>query len=205
MDSLMSHSTLGHIKKGLQNLPQGMKGLNVTYDDAMTRIEGQEEGYRELARKVLSWVIHAKRALSTREVQHAVAVSSDMTKLDEDFIPDMEILDSVCAGLVTVDKDSDIIRLVHYTTREYFEWKPLFPDAETDITEACVTYLSFDTFTTGFCTTDEKFEARLQLNPLYDYASRNWGYHARKASGQVDDLILNLLQSEARLAASSQA
>src|SRR5271156_6691245 len=77
VDSLMSHTALGHIKKALQNLPQGMKGLNETYDDAMTRIEGQEEGYRQLARKVLFWIIHAKRALSAREVQHAVAVSTD--------------------------------------------------------------------------------------------------------------------------------
>jgi ankyrin repeat protein len=205
MDSLMSHTTLGHIKKGLQNLPQGMKGLNETYDDAMTRIEGQEEGCRELARKVLFWVIHAKRALSTREVQHAVAVSPEMMKLDEDFLPDVEILDSVCAGLVTVDKSSDIIRLVHYTTQEYFEWKSSFPNAETDITVACVTYLLFDTFATGFCATDEEFEARLDLNPLYDYASRNWGYHAGEASRKVDDLILDLFQSEAKMSASSQA
>ena len=28
---------------------------------------------------------------------------------------------SVCAGLVTVDEESDIIRLVHYTTQEFFE------------------------------------------------------------------------------------
>jgi hypothetical protein len=27
---------------------------------------------------------------------------------------------SVCAGLVTVDEESNIIRLAHYTTQEYF-------------------------------------------------------------------------------------
>ena len=81
---------------------------------------------------------------------------------------------SVCAGLVTIDEESSIIRLVHYTTQEYFErtqsnW---FPNAQTDITTICVTYLSFDEFGT-VCQDDEEFEERLQSNQLYDYASHN--------------------------------
>jgi hypothetical protein len=54
---------------------------------------------------------------------------------------------------------------------------------------ACVTYLSFDAFETGFCQTDEEFEARLQLNALYDYAARHWGHHARAASIKSKQLI----------------
>jgi hypothetical protein len=45
MDFLMSQPTLGHIKLALQNLPQGMKGLDETYQQAMIRNEGQEQGY----------------------------------------------------------------------------------------------------------------------------------------------------------------
>ena len=60
-------------------------------------------------------------------------------------------------------------------------------------------------FETGFCPTDEEFEARLQLNPLYDYAARNWGHHARAASTEVEQLILDFLESEAKVSASSQA
>ena len=205
MDSLMSQPTLGHIKRALQNLPQGMKGLDETYEMAMKRIEGQEEGYRKLAKQVLLWVTYAKRALSTTEVQHALAISLGITKLDEDYLPEVEILDSVCAGLVTVDKNSDIIRLVHYTAQEYFKQTSSFPSAETDITVTCVTYLSFDAFETGFCPTDEEFESRLQLNPFYDYAARNWGHHASVASAKVEQLVVDFLRSEAKASSSSQA
>jgi hypothetical protein len=45
-----------------------MNGLDETYEQAMKRIEAQEDGYRKLAKKVLSWVTHAKRVLSTAEV-----------------------------------------------------------------------------------------------------------------------------------------
>jgi hypothetical protein len=54
MDSLMSLPTRGHIKKALQNLPKGIKGLDETYEQIMKRIEGQEKGFRELAKQVLS-------------------------------------------------------------------------------------------------------------------------------------------------------
>jgi hypothetical protein len=112
-----------------------------------------------------------------------------------------------CAPLATIDKESNIIRLVHYTTQEYFEQtqKRWFPDAETGITNTCVTYLLFDTFNTGVCATDKEFEERLQENALYDYAARNWGHHAGAASTEVEQLLLDFLENEAKIAGSSQA
>ncbi len=204
MDSLKSQPTLGDIKRALRNLPQGMEGLDETYKQAIKRIEGQEEGYRKLAKGVLAWVTHAKRALYTAEVQHALAVNVGMAELDEDFLPEVEILGSICAGLVTIDKKSDVIRLVHYTTQEYFERTSSFPNAETDITATCVTYLSFNTFATGFCPTDKQFEARLKLYRLYDYAARNWGHHAR-ATSAVEQLVVDFLKNEAKVSSSGQA
>jgi hypothetical protein len=65
-------------------------------------------------------------------------------------------------------------------------------EAQRNIIMTCVTYLSFDAFETGFCLTDKEFEIRLQLNPLYDYATRNWGHHARAATTEIGKLILNL-------------
>ena len=76
----------------------------------------------------------------------------------------------ICAGLVVVDEESNIIHLVHYTTQDYFEagMKYWFPDAELNFSMICIAHLSFNTFESGPCLTDEEFEARLQQNPLYD-------------------------------------
>ena len=207
MDSLLSKSTPGAIRLVLQNLPRGVKGLDTMYEQAMKRIDGQEEDFRELAKQVLSWVTHAKRPLTTVELQHALAVRDGAVELDKDFVPEVEDLVSVCAGLITVDEQSDIIRWVHYTTQEYFErtWTLWIPHAQVGIVRVCLSYLSFSTFETGFCPTDEEFEARLQLNPLYNYAARNWGHHAYAASTEVEQLILDLLESEAKVSSSSQA
>jgi hypothetical protein len=94
------------------------------------------------------------------------------SKPDKDSLERIERMVSVCAGLVTVDEESSIVRLVHYTMQEYFErtqscW---FPNAETDIMTICVAYLLFYAFESGFCQTDAEFEEGLQLNQLYDYA-----------------------------------
>ncbi|KAH0538232.1 hypothetical protein FGG08_005151 [Glutinoglossum americanum] len=206
MDTIMDQPTKGDIKEALQHLTKGINGLDETYKQAMERIEHNGSRIRELAKRILAWIIHAKRPLSTAELQHALGVRPLTKKLDRDYIPSVQVLQSVCAGLVTIDEQSGIVRLVHYTTQEYFErtWTSWFPNAQIDITNTCVTYLSFDVFETGFCRSDREFETRLQANVLYDYAARNWGHHAHTASIE-EDLILSFLENRSKVSAASQA
>jgi hypothetical protein len=134
----------------------------------MGQIKGQVTDQEELAKQVLSWITCAKRPLTTLELQHALAVEVSKPNLDQENLLEIEDMVSVCAGLVTVDQESGIIRLVHYTTQEYFERtrEKWFRNADIDITAICVTYLSFRVFDSGFCQTDAEFEERLQLNKL---------------------------------------
>ncbi|KAL5359318.1 hypothetical protein BJX96DRAFT_183666 [Aspergillus floccosus] len=194
IDSLAQEPTEGHLERALQKLP---KGLDETHGG----------GSKELARKVLSWLTHAKRLMSTAELQHAVAVEPGQLELNEKFIPTTDIIGSLCSGLVTIDTQSDVVRLVHYTTQEYFErtQKHWFPDAETDITKICVTYLSFNVFESGFCSTYNGFKDRLKSNKLFKYAAQNWGHHARMSSIQGDQCILDFLQNKAKVSACTQA
>lgn len=162
------------------------------------------EDHEQLAKRVLAWITCAERPLTTLELQHALAVEINESLLDEDNMPQVEDMVSVCAGLVTVDEESGgIIRLVHYTTQEYFErmqnvW---FPEAQFDITAACTAYLSFKTFESGFAQSDEALTARLLSNPLYDYAAQNWGRHAYASSCRD---TISFLKRQAAVEASSQ-
>ncbi|KAH8687250.1 hypothetical protein BGZ60DRAFT_438813, partial [Tricladium varicosporioides] len=207
LNSLKGKKSPKAIRSSLKNLVTGPKAYDYAYQDAMERIEGQLADEEKLAKQVLSWITCAKRPLTTPELEYALAVELEETQLDEENLCRVEDMVSVCAGLVTVDEESNIIRLVHYTTQEYFErernrW---FPNAVAEITATCVTYLLFNIFESGFCQTDSKFEDRLRLNPLYDYAAHNWGHHAREASAEVEHLIMRLLESEAKVSSSSQA
>jgi hypothetical protein len=89
------------------------------------RIKSQVKDQEELAREALSWITCARGPLSTAELQHALAVELGEPELDKDNIPYVEDIVSACAGLVIVDKESDVIRLVHYTAQEYFEQREM--------------------------------------------------------------------------------
>jgi hypothetical protein len=156
--------------------------LDEAYGKSMERINDQRSGFRDLAMKVLAWITCSRRPLTASELQHALPFQS-ASKVDKDDLFRIEDMVSVCAGLVTVDDESGIIRLAHYTAHEYLrgDQQKWFPDVETDIMIACVNYLSLSAFEGGFCNTDEEFEDRLRTYPFYDYAARNWGHHARMA------------------------
>lgn len=206
LDSLIGKRSPKAIRAALTNLPRGSEAYDRAYEDAMERITGQVSDKKELAQQVLSWITCAKRPLTTIELRDALAVEIGESSLDKENFSEVDDMVSVCAGLVTVDTESSIIRLVHYTTQEYFErtQNDWFPNAETDMATICVTYLSFNIFETGPCLTDQQFEERLRLNPLYDYAARNWVHHACKISPLRKEVI-DFLKCNEKVEASSQA
>ena len=87
----------------------------------MGRISSQHIDDVKVAHDVLSWIVYANRPLHIEEVQHALAIEPELTDIDDEALIDEELLTSVCMGLVTVDRDSKIIRLIHYTSQEYLE------------------------------------------------------------------------------------
>lgn len=199
LDSLQDKVSPMQIEVALKSFARGSNAYQQAYHEAMKRIQGQKEGFVKLAFRVLSWITCSKRPLVTLELQHALAITDGALALNLRNLTEIGLIVSVCAGLVTVDEKSDIIRFVHYTTQEYFErtWSTWFPNAQTDITKTYVTYLSFATFETGFSLNEKYFEARLQSNVLYDYATRNWAHRARASSIEGGKLIIYLLESEA--------
>ena len=174
---------LSQFQKHDQNSTEDQKiaVLSSAYDHVLTRINAQKSGFRELANRVLAWITCAKRPLTTFELRHALGVEPGEPHLDDDNLPEIEDMVSVCAGLVTVDVESDTIRLVHYTAQEFLErtqsrW---FPDAESDMASVCATYLSFSAFGKWPHQTRWEFRKGLKDYPLYDYAAKHMGYHAR--------------------------
>ncbi|KAH8588562.1 ankyrin repeat protein, partial [Bisporella sp. PMI_857] len=193
------------IRTALGKLVTGSEAYDYAYKEAMERIEGQLSDEEDLAKQVLYWIICAKRPLTTTELQHALAVEPGETRLDVENLSQVGDMIAACAGLVTADEESKVIRLVHYTTQEYFKrtqhkW---FPAGEARITSTCITYLSFHSFDSGSCRSNAELEERLRSNMLYHYAAQNWGHHARVASFLSHEVV-NFLHRERNLEASIQ-
>ncbi|KAL5377140.1 hypothetical protein DPSP01_009953 [Paraphaeosphaeria sporulosa] len=206
IDSLLDKITAKQVKTTLANLSKGSAALDDAYKDALERIKAQLDGHYELAKKVLSWITNARRPLTTTELCCALAVEPDEAELDLDNLPHVEDLLSVCAGLVIVDKESAIIRLVHYTTQEYFErikdtWDP---NAPLHIASACLTYLSFNVFKTGICFSDKEFEERLEGSKFLNYAARYWGEHIAKVESDACALACSFLSNSCLVSSATQ-
>lgn len=176
------------VRSSLNTLP---RTLDTTYEQALLRIRSQAEEDIALAETILFWVLCARRPLTVLELQHLYAVRSlsdedeeeeeeRRVALDEDDLPDGEILTGVCGGLVVVDGKSQSVRLVHYTAQQYFERtnQERLPSVKLDITKACLTYLMLENFADGVCLDDASMSQRLDKFPFLQYASQHWGSEA---------------------------
>jgi ankyrin repeat protein len=156
-DRFASLHTLKQVKALLRELAEGPDTPKTTVDvyhdmyrATLKRIDGQAERDKVLARKVLLWLSNAARLLSTQELRSALSIEPEDTEFDVDNLLSMDLIVSVCAGLVIVEEQSEIVRLVHYTAQEYFD--SLGHDQrmkeQQELAATCLTYLCFDDFKT---------------------------------------------------------
>ena len=184
IDRICVARTIKRIKSALTSMPRELDDL---YGETLKRIQGQPGEDGALGMRVLSWVTHTRRPLSVEELRHGLAVEYDEDEESPDeFDPDNLLssrsLVDVCAGLVVIDPRSQIIRLVHYTTQEYFdkERQHIFQDAESDISKACLTYLSYDTANAS--PNDKLISETLLSHPFLSYASMYWLSHVQSCT-----------------------
>lgn len=187
MDSFRDKLTIRDVKSALQNLPQGSNAYDVAYHAAMERIFAQGEVSKEMAKRILAWILCAHRPLSTLELLHALAVERGDTEIDEDNIMEAEQLLTICAGLVAIDEQSNSVRFIHYTTQEYLQrnQQTWLPHANIEIARTCTNYLLIKALTTGPCSSEKDYDHRIETLPLLNYAAVHWGPHMKLAVGGV--------------------
>ncbi|KAJ7017942.1 ankyrin repeat-containing domain protein [Mycena alexandri] len=199
IDSLTAKLTIKAVREALQHLPQD---LNHTYDEALGRIDSQNEDERKLARLVLMWVANAKRPLAVGELREALAIEPGSTFLDPDNLLDIDTILSVCAGLVIVDNLKSIVRLIHYTTQHYFDsiQADQFPHVHAEIALRCFTYLSATEFVS--VVGDNKLNSLtaaglLRKHPFIEYCHHFLG-HAGAEELFLQDQIVQYLKQAVR-------
>ncbi len=183
LESLSKKITRKAVRAALETLPTT---LDATYANAVQRIYSQAPDLVEIAEVVLFWVFCAKRPLSVLEMRHAYATLElpGGTALEDDDLPDGEILTSVCGGLILVDGEPQTIRVVHYTANEHFARSHLGALAAARLSLASISlgYIALPNFSKGPCSTDAAMSQRLEQYPFLDYASKYWGEDIGKLS-----------------------
>ena len=211
LESLSDKTTIKAVKQALDTLPKGSEALTFAYSDAIERIENQKTGFATLAKETLSWLVCVERELNIDELLHALAVEENAQGLDEENIQEAEDVISSCAGLVVLDEETQVIRLVHYTLQEYLESKLVSwaPQARELVAAACLTYLAFESCTPSranfveygdetlfYDESQSRFVRHCQLHPFFRYAAKHWVTHARYCIGRTSHFrILDFLES----------
>jgi len=136
------------------------------------------------------WVSYAERSLHVDELCHDLGVEGSID-FDIGNIPAIETLLACSLGLVTVERSSSAVRLVHYTLQEHLSNNAnLFPNPHSIIAEVCLTYVNFPHMRSF----PPSLRSAPPTAPFVLYASCYWGTHARfETSEKVKTLALKLL------------
>ncbi|KAF5537588.1 ankyrin repeat [Fusarium mexicanum] len=181
------------------------KALSDAYEQTMTRIKSQEPDHAILAKGVLLWLTYARSQLTIEDLRYALATRSRHRMVCPQDLPFESTMISVCAGLVSFDESSKIIRLVHFTAQEYLIQNPyeLFPLTEQDIARTCMAHLWVSENERYRFLVAESLNQQTELRygflnfdlntrssyPLWWYSAVNWGHHARDSSISSRELI----------------
>lgn len=229
LDSLRDKTSSKMVKKALNMLPKGSKALDLAYHGAMQRVEDQLEDERFIAKQLLGWLTYSERLMTVEEVQHALAIEPGTSDFDEDNLGDVDEILGFCAGLVIIDEETQIIRLVHYTTQEYFKRNGdrILASAQQDIAVSCLTYLLYETFEDGWFYGSEQKEdskrnkiakrlrywhvsidecrCQAQTYPFLEYAAWYWAAHVRVCEQQnVKELMMVLCKDDRKVSSAGQ-
>ncbi|KAL8904849.1 MAG: hypothetical protein Q9207_003009 [Kuettlingeria erythrocarpa] len=223
VQSLKYKTNVRDLRNASQSLPST---INEQYEATRSRIEEQHHDHRSLAWRILSWLSHAMSPLKMQELRHALAVNPGDSEIDTEGLEAEDLFQLCCHGLVSIERETQIIRLVHYTAQQYLDENrvSLFPDAQAQILRTCLTYLSFDKFKRGRCTFESLEDEvnkvangkriakrrflpnRLLKFPFLRYAASNWGLHATGDVGlSQQQEIMAFLQAPLLLERAAQA
>lgn len=173
--SLKGKVNIKQIKEALHDMSAGGDALLKAYEKSMEMIQSQEAETRSLAMTTLSWIAFSPSTLTLGGLQHAIAAEIGTTELNNDNVTDPEIILSTCAGLITLQRTTNLhgpvvtVHLVHETTQAYLtktkdRW---FPGVDVRLAQICLTYLNYTAFDSGACTTWTSWNDRDALFPLY--------------------------------------
>ncbi|KAG2006768.1 ankyrin repeat domain-containing protein 50 [Coprinopsis cinerea AmutBmut pab1-1] len=185
IEALGSCFSLADIEAMLDQFPAGIEGM---YAASISRIEDQGRRQAQLAKQVLFWLVFSRGTLSLRDLQAALGVNPETYSVEKSRMPDKDSIVDLCCGLVELDRESDVVRLVHFTARDALE--PLllkdFPHPHLFITKALAQRMVDNNLPRCTSVEREAFDALIKREPLLDYAYRHWGTHVLECGDAPD-------------------
>jgi hypothetical protein len=135
--------------------------------------------------KLLRWVLFAMYPLTLEQLRFALAIEEGMTDLNLKQLPFSAFITETL-GLLVVDRHSNTVRFAHSTIKDYLadHTRRYFTGGHSLLARACLTFLNFRAFSSE--SDRVRFHSGGDLSPFFEYASFQWGHHAREAGDDED-------------------
>ncbi|KAH6911214.1 hypothetical protein BKA70DRAFT_1560345 [Coprinopsis sp. MPI-PUGE-AT-0042] len=185
LQALRECTSRHELNKTLEDFPPQIKDV---YIRTWNRIINQAPGKVSLATNALAWVLYATRSLTVDELRHAIATCPDTHRLDLVRLAPAETIFTACHGLVTLEGETGVVRLVHYTAKAVLRSLILqaIPSPHSVLAAVCMARLRDCGLQRSTSSSKEDFIATHRSSPLLEYAYCFWADHARE-SWQGDD------------------
>ena len=200
---LEKYKAVNDVEKALDDFPPGLEKL---YARMLLQIA---IGRREIAAKILCWVVMAVRPLTLPELSIAIETTVRPSAiLSRDEVVRDQVLN--CGYFLTIEGDK--VGLIHQSAKDYLLRKTSDPDPKLEhfrvkeeavnleITRKCLDYLQQGALAAG--AVDLKSDnSHLKAFPLLSYAVLYWPEHARSLNRSEDvfDLSLPFYQKNSRI------
>ncbi|RFU25373.1 hypothetical protein B7463_g10968, partial [Scytalidium lignicola] len=158
--------------------PEGLGDAH-SYERILRRLERSLVSKQwEIVRKLLGWMVCAKRPLKWREIQTAVSIDPYNQTIDFDSCSLRSSVEEYCGSLVQV-LSGDRVELVHTTAKMYImESKHIRLSAvECNLAALCLQYLTFEHFDDEVGSDDLQLFTMKGFLSFQDYAAAKWLQH----------------------------
>ncbi|RTE81758.1 hypothetical protein BHE90_003759 [Fusarium euwallaceae] len=177
MDNLSKQGTLADIKDALRRLPATS---SLAFEASIRRILRTDNAFEsDLAKHVLTWVVHAKVGLTMNQVGDSFAIyKSKGYRYHPESRPPKDSLMASCAGLVVEDHETNTLRLVHESVQTHLRKHQVIPGyADLEMAKTCLISLLMD-------------ETWHFHSPLLTYSVAHWFSHlGQSTDAQVQKLV----------------
>ena len=195
-------------KSGIRSVLRSLSSdLYEVFGSFIERIKSQPSSRQQVAFAALTWLAYAKRTLSIDELRHALATRLSDTELDQDNMISPRIVVESCLGLLVIEQENSVIRLVHFSFQEYLQTHRdnLFPNGDLTLAAICLTYSAFSSISHRFQDNQADLASLVQDYPLLTYTCHHWGHHAKLSmTPRIRELAMKYLSEKARVVGASK-
>ncbi|KAK1757325.1 hypothetical protein QBC47DRAFT_154070 [Echria macrotheca] len=185
VNNILGQTNIDEVEQAINTMPNGLADNLAMTIERIKRQHSQNEARSRLAFLVLRWLATVRRPITTKELQHALAARPGLPQLAA--LTDPKLFVESCFGLTIIDKETSVIRLVHFSVKEFLQEKraELFDDPESAAAASCLSYMAVcirtePSFVHGL-TQGSSLARRTHQWPFWEYAAWNWGLHAANA------------------------